>query len=210
MNLETYYNNKIKKHGLDAKGLDGSQKSLDKRYKVLTDFDLTGKSILDVGCSWGPIGQYIKERHDIIGYEKMDYTGIDISKEAIELGTKEFPHLNLIHTSLEDFEPFDIMQNKTKQYDFVCAQGLFYRLPKTRDGFSEVIQIIKKMWSLTRETLAFCSLSSWAGPNMIDKDELLIDPVMMLAFIRENFTRDIVMRHDYLPHDCLFVMRREL
>lgn len=204
-NLETYYNNKIKKHGLSHKGLDAnSQASLNARYQVLSEAaNYTGKTVLDVGSSWGVLGHYLHNN-----YEHIDYTGIDISKEAIDLGLSH-NNLNLIHTSLADYKPFDIMQNKTKQYDHVIAQGLFYKLPRTKDGFSEVIQIIKKMWSLTRETLAFCALSSWADPNMIDKDELLIDPVMMLAFIRENFTRNIKFDHSYLPHDALFVMRRE-
>jgi len=200
--LAKFYDKKILKHGLTHKGLDShSQKSLDKRYEILTAGIKGHESILDIGCSWGVIGMYIKQTLNL----DVDYTGIDISKEAIKLGKKERPYLNLIHTSLEDYNPIDVMTGETKQYDLVISQGLFYRLPNTPAGRKRVLELIGKMVKLS-SNVRFCALSTWGD----DPDnELLIDPVQMLAVIRENLTRNVQLFHHYLPHDVCFYLGRE-
>lgn len=210
--LETYYNNLCDKHPPgSAAAVDGNAKALEKRYEVLTNFDLSGKTILDVGCGQANIYNYLYENKRK-GHFFGSYTGIDISERMIDEAKKVHqkwganPKDSFIHTSLEEYNPVDLMTDKMKQYDFVVAQGLFYRIPKTEDGYSQVLNIVKKMWKLSRDKVAFCCLSTWGDDP---DDELLIDPVLMLGFIREFITKNVIVNHSYLPHDVLFVMGRE-
>ena len=98
------------------------------------------------------------------------------------------------------------MTNKPKQYDLVIAQGLFYKLPQTTQGYQQVMNLVRLMVRLSKDKVAFCCLSNWGDDP---DDELLIDPVTMLAFLRENFGRNIQMINDYLPHDVCFYLGRE-
>lgn len=200
--IAAYYDNLSDKYpnGSSA-ALDGSDRSLQKRYQVLTQGIESGQSVLDVGCNYGPIGMYLNDALNL----GVDYTGIDISKKAIEIGKKINPiELNLIHTSLQEFDPVDLLTGKTKQYDWVIAQGLFYLLPDTEDGRKEVLKIITLMLRLGR-SVRFCALSSW-GENT--DNELLIDPVGVLNWLR-MFSKNITFDHSYLPHDCCFTIGRE-
>ena len=203
--LAKYYDNLCDKHGNSFKAVDaGGQASLDKRYSVLTQ-DAAGKDVLDVGCGQGNIDKYMAV-NDI---RRKSYTGIDISGRMVEEGKKLYPPANLIHTSLEEYKPIDIMTGNLKQYDLIVAQGLFYRLPQTTQGYQKVMNLVRLMVSLSKDKVAFCCLSTWADDLHKSDDELLINPVTMLAFLRQNFGRNIQFRHDYLPHDCCFYLGRE-
>ncbi len=199
--IAAYYNRIADKYPPgSAAAVDGSERSLAKRYAVLTE-GLEGKSILDVGCGQGNIARFMFD-NDI---QYKAYTGIDISKRMIEVGNEVYPPTDLIHTSLQEYNPIDPMTGKTKQYDWVIAQGIFYKLPNNPGGYQQVLNLIRLMVRLGKQ-VRFCALSTW-GENT--ENELLIDPALMTQWIRENLTRNVQMNHSYLPHDCCFTIGEE-
>ena len=86
-------------------------------------------------------------------------------------GTGEFrkmlPRCNYTGIDLLDGE--NVLDHHTR-YDIVVANGIFYKL----DHNGEVVRLIRHMWTLTRETLIFTSLSKWAPRK--DASELHLDP----------------------------------
>lgn len=78
--------------------------------------------------------------------------------------------------------------------DVVVANGIFYKLPHSEEAW----RLIKHMWGLARHALIFTSLSTWAPHH--NPDELYLNPANTLLRCY-HLTQNIVLRHDYLPHD---------
>jgi len=80
--MNDFYDSKVRSHGVNTpQGLswisDHTQKT---RFKVLSEIgDLNNKSILDVGCGFGDLYQYLSNR-----FHGFLYTGIDVTSLMIE------------------------------------------------------------------------------------------------------------------------------
>jgi cyclopropane fatty-acyl-phospholipid synthase-like methyltransferase len=192
--IAAYYDRLVDQYGHDPRACDASSvKSLEVRYKVLSEvMDLTGKSVLEVGCGFGDLGVYLQQK-----YSGVRYLGIDVSRRMVEEGRKVHPTLRLRVQNVLEI-------NAPKKFDIVMAQGIFYLLGKKAE--SKMHELIEKIFSLSKEALAFCAISSWARDK---KDsEFYVDPVALLDWCRTLTTR-IVLRHEYLPNDvALYLYRR--
>jgi len=198
-----YYDDLAQKHGSGYKSADaGSQESLNARYKVLSEVaDLNDKTVLEVGCGTGNLGNYLIKK-----YPKIKYTGIDISNKCIEVGKKEYPDLNLIHADLCDYQPLGPLTGKPKQYDIILSQGLFYKLPVTKEGVNKVFELITHMVRLSKGTIAFTGVST--HPFGDSKTELRLEPHAILEFVTK-FSPFITMKMHYWPGDVCFTVYRE-
>lgn len=100
-------------------------------HELLHDKEI--KSVLDVGCGEGFTLKRLKQK--AIGNK---FTGIDSSKEAIELGQKENPDL--------DLEIGDIynLKFKDKSYDLVLCTEVFEHLDSPKKALEELKRISKK------------------------------------------------------------------
>ena len=77
--------------------LDGKTNQA-KRFEILLDIGVSsGESVLDVGCGVGHLTEYLNN----IGL-KVDYTGIDTTKDAIDQAKKVYTNELFIHGSVKD------------------------------------------------------------------------------------------------------------
>jgi len=196
--IAKFYDKLAMKHGATPKAVDaGNQRLLDARYKALSEVcDLNGKSVLDVGCNYGGLGRYLSTR----GMTVSNYTGIDISLRAIQVGNKENHDLNLIHADLETYWPVDLLTGGQKQYDVVLAQGIFYKLPNNEEGGKKVLELISHMARLSKFAVAFTSV--WSGMMRTEKipGVTWLSPHSILGYLY-TMTPYVVLRTDYIDPD---------
>ena len=171
---------------LNAKDLGwGSVESQVKRFKILSEIgDLTGKSVLDVGCGFGDLYDYLK-------YKISYYVGIDINPKQIEEAKKRYPvefHIGKIDKVMGHF-------------DYVFASGIF-NLEKWK-GTNETIQ---RMFELSDIGIGFNMLSDKA--DFFNKGETYTNPGEMLEFCLK-LSRKVVLRHDYMTHDFTVYIYKE-
>jgi len=95
------------------------------------------KSVLDVGCGFGRIGELLADRD-------VDYTGIDVSDEMIRAARKRLPDGKFRTTSLEAFAP-------TETYDLVLAVEFLMHVPP-----EEVVDAVATMRSLANRHIVTC------------------------------------------------------
>jgi SAM-dependent methyltransferase len=89
-------------------------------------------SVLDVGCASGRFIELIqKYNHDI------QYTGIDLVQESIELGQKYYPNADFFVASAQEFET-------DKKFDLVNATGVFQHEPKFDELLHRMIRWSEK------------------------------------------------------------------
>ena len=88
-----YYTEKIKTHGTSSQGVDwNGQESHFLRFEQLVKIlQLDCKfSILDYGCGFGSLIQFLSTKNYL-----FDYTGFDISNEMLSNGKSHFQVLDL-------------------------------------------------------------------------------------------------------------------
>ena len=119
--LEDYlarYNNRLNSYGYDPRSLGwgGGKERQNLRFdKTLNFINFTIQpihSILDVGCGFGDLGNWLSSH-----FPNIHYTGIDINSNLIEIGKRRFG-LNLYQKN----NIFDFEENS---FDFVISNGIF-------------------------------------------------------------------------------------
>ena len=151
--------------------------------------DLSGQSVLDVGCGLGDLYTFFLEK-------KIDaaYTGIDIVPDFIVDAQERFP--------TAQFEVKDIL-SVTKQYDFVLASGALSF--KVADNKKYYFSIIKKMYELAKKGVAFNMLNR--DVHIDDEFYNAYDPNEVADFCK-TFCDNVQIVMDYLPQDFTIYLYR--
>jgi SAM-dependent methyltransferase len=182
------YDRLAKEHGAGHRAADwGSAKSQALRFRILSECGLSpDDSVLDVGCGLGDFYAWLKAH----GY-RGQYTGIDISQEAVRLASEKHRRAK--------FAVGDIADDKTLKgsgYDLVVASGIFAKRPESGQDYLNAM--VARMFTLARRAAAFNSLSSWGSSP--EPGEFCADPVETLQYCR-RLTPWLALRTDYHPHD---------
>lgn len=191
----SFFSRLLKEHGNGHKVLNwGSKQSQELRFKVLADMGISKYStLLDVGCGLGDFYLWQKEK----GLD-LDYHGIDITPGIIESAKNKFPEALF---SVADSKQ---ISGHYEPFDYVIASGIFYL--RKHEPVKYLEETIAQLYALSRNGLAFNSLSSWnvdAG-----NDEFYADPLKTLAFCR-TITPYVTLRHDYHSSDFTVYMYSE-
>lgn len=122
-----------------------NRKSQSVRFAALCQIaDLSGRSVLDVGCGVGDLQKYLQDR-----FTHVNYCGLDIVPGMVAAAQKKYPGVPFIHA--------DILAH-TEQHDYVLASGA---LTFNMEGGKELyFEIIKHMYALAKKGVAFNVLDS--------------------------------------------------
>lgn len=186
--LETYRSGTVK-----ALGWRGEESQI-KRFEVLASMgDLTGCSVLDVGCGYGDLKAYLDKR-----FSDLTYIGIDQMPEFISEAKdryQEQPQTYLFQT--------DFTTTVFPQVDYVLASGaLAYRSSDPNFYFD----MICKMFEAATKGMAFNMLdAAW-----FQKDELLRghDVEAVVAFC-QTLSSNVTVMKGYLEDDFTVMMKRK-
>jgi SAM-dependent methyltransferase len=187
-----FYGSLVAEHGDDIRALDyGSRRSQQVRFGVLAEAIPPGATLLDVGCGFSELADFLDERRILVQYQ-----GVDISAELIERARQRHPERSLRVLDILTADPGG-------PYDVIVANGIFYLLRD--DAVVCMRRLIRRMWQLTRRKLAFTSLSAWSPRRA--EEEFQAEPLETLDYCR-TLTPFVALRHDYLEHDFAIIMRR--
>lgn len=192
--IAAYFDRLVNEHGHDLRALDyGRVESQQARFRTLAGVgDLTGLHVLDVGCGFAHLADFLEAR-----FAGVRYTGIDLTPSVLAVARERRPDLDLRHA--------DLMQlSADEDYDVVFANGIFYLLGA--EAPERMRAMIARLYGLARRSVAFCSLSTWAPIQ--PEGEYHADPVEVLAYCR-TLTPWVTLRHAHLPHDFTMYLYRE-
>jgi SAM-dependent methyltransferase len=151
--LNTIYEAEFSKFGDNFKGM-GWKRSKDqiRRFKEFSKIfaNKNKAKILDLGCGTSHFYEFLNKNK----INNLNYTGIDISKEFIDISKKKFPKNKYFYV--------DILNTKKKfRFDYTIINGIFTQkgnLSK-KQMYHFFIKFIKKAFSFTNKGLAFNTLS---------------------------------------------------
>lgn len=192
--LQGYYGDKLKTYGHDTRSLGWIPGARNVRFGALTAIgDLQDRSVLDVGCGFGDLYGYLTRRGI-----KVDYTGVDINPEFIDIARAAYPDARFLAA---DFEEDDIGDS----FDWAFAAGIF--TIKISDNRRFIKNTLNKMFQVCNKGLA----ADFLSPTTLGNDAYWqCPPEEVLKFCR-GLSRRAVLRADYMSTEyCVYLYKDDM
>lgn len=177
-----------------------NQRSQRLRFRVMTEMVfMTGKRVLDAGCSRGDFAAYLQEMG--VGYER--FIGVDAVEPVIAFAKgRDLPEAHFV---AGDFvADGDLLGIESPQV--IAISGSLNTMPD-----EVALSLLDKAWASAGETLVFNFLSDRAGqgaPTDLDPARRL--PALQLLDWAFSHTSSVQFRQDYFGHghDATIAMRK--
>jgi Methylase involved in ubiquinone/menaquinone biosynthesis len=114
-----------------AQDFSRTRQSFWKELEMLKDYVKEGEKVLDIGCGNGRLFQILKDKN-------IEYTGIDFSKNLIELAKKKYPEGNFLVANALNL-PF-----KENTFDKVFLIAVLHHIP-SKELRSQVLKEAKRV-----------------------------------------------------------------
>ncbi len=167
------------------------------RFEVLLGCGVkTGDSVLDVGCGFADLYHYMRDKGIAV-----DYTGIDLSPDMIEIANRRAPALSLFQGDLLDFNPPE------KSYDWVLLSGALNE--PLQDEGAYLRAMLPRLYSTCRKGLAFNLLNDdyeWTERERYTLQACKPDEIMAQL---NTLSPHAMVRIDYLDVDASYFVWRD-
>lgn len=200
--LQDFFENTIKTHGADPKGVDWKDEAsqhvrFDQLLKIHADKSQPF-TILDFGCGYGALVNYLKKQ----GYH-FTYTGYDMTPAVVETA----------RTTLKDEAncTFTTDLSSVTPQEYVIGSGLFnmkFANTPEDEWHQHMLNTINTMWGLCTKGLAFNSLTSYSDPEYMRDDLYYPDPTRIFDYCKRNLSKQVALLHDYGIYDFTILVRR--
>jgi len=180
-----YYSKLFEQYGYDPKsigwGLRGGKLSL--RFETLLQIgQISGCSILDVGCGFGDLYGFLKFKKI-----KTKYFGVEINPKLVEVGKKIYPKAKLEVRDIEK-KPFN------KKFDWVLASGI----TSHASTYPHIEGVLRAMFRSCKQGVAMNFVS-----DLVDyrTKGLFYSSPEKIFTIAKSLSNRIVLRHDYMSYE---------
>lgn len=194
--IEKHYSSRVNSRDKGFKILDWESEDAHLgRFNALTDqLDLTGMTLLDVGCGLGDLYGFLRGKNI-----DVSYTGIDILDTMVKEAAVRYPEGDFISG---DMFSRDMFENGA--YDIVYSSGIFnLNLGNNRDFLRAALPVF------------FTVAEKWVVFNLLDPDHPVqsekyayFNPEEVLPWVSEYSSHICVVR-DYVPHDFTIISKVE-
>jgi len=176
-----------------------SQDSQEARFSVLVkSVDLSGLSLLDIGCGLGDLLDFLTSRSISI-----NYTGVDISEKMLAAAQKRHPDTRFVCGDLFSDTPQATAQFPDDSYDIVfCSGALNLNLGNNALFLPKAVASMRR---LARKCLVF-NLLHMSTPDHSGR-YASYDPATVLSNIQSPNWQDRLVE-GYLPNDFTIICSR--
>lgn len=188
------YQKSLGKHGTSSKALQWrNEKSAHLRYEQLVaDVYFENRSILDVGCGFGDIIDFIAKKT-----KKFEYTGVDIVPEFIDVAKKKYPKYKFV---LRDY----FSKPLKRKFDIVISSGALNSNMKDAESFRK--KAIGVMFEHAEEALAFNMAGGHPQPeNKRTNKVWYADSLEVLRYCM-TLTTKVIFRNHYHKRDFTIIL----
>lgn len=186
--VRDYYSNKIVAHGPVPAGVDwSSQERQERRFAALARMlpREEGVTLLDVGCGYGALFDYLSSTG-----RNISYTGTDISSAMIT-------QARVLHT--EENAAFLEGDIPDTSFDYVVASGIFNVLAGADPAVwrLHVINTVRRMFAHCTVGMGCNFLSSYSDADRKIARLYYVDPLEMLDFCLRELSLEADLTHHY-------------
>jgi SAM-dependent methyltransferase len=198
--VKSYFDRRIQEHGASPRGSDwNSEASQNTRFdQLLKVVEEQSFSILDYGCGYGALADYLSTK----GFD-AEYYGYDILESAIETARKTHADKQR-RTFLTDRSQMPVC-------DYTVASGIFnFRGEQSFDDWTEyVIGVLNEFNGLSRRGFASNFLTKYSDADRMRPDLYYADPLFLFDYCKRIFSRNVALLHDYRLYDFTIIVRKD-
>lgn len=187
------YSERLSRYGNSPVTLGWNNDRRKLRYKILSsEWNLNNVSILDFGCGFGDFYEFLKKK-----FRNIQYTGIDINPNFIEICQKQYPQAR--------FSKLNIFNDKLQEkYDYILASGVFN--DKIDDNYSFVKDAFRKFNDYSIKGFAANFLSNKVQYR--HNHAYYSDPALILDLCYQ-YSNNVILKNDYMPFEfTVFVNKK--
>lgn len=195
-----YYEEKFKEYGSTPQGVDwNSKESQDLRFKQLLkvlDNKVRYFAILDYGCGYGSLYEYIRN-----SYIDFSFFGFDSSKVMIEQARKL--HAGPMTKWIYSFD-------NLKKVDFVVASGIFnVKLNYSDEEWLQyVLETLKHFNDLSTKGFSFNILTKYSDKEHIKDYLYYADPFILFDYCKKTYSKYVALLHDYPLYEFTIIVKK--
>ncbi|HEY9152102.1 MAG TPA: class I SAM-dependent methyltransferase [Anaerolineales bacterium] len=198
--VKSYFGKRIEQHGASPRGVDwNSDESQNTRFdQLLKIIETKSFSILDYGCGYGALADYMEQK----GFH-ADYFGFDILESAIKIARQT--HHDKLHRT------FFTEGNSLAVCDYVVASGVFnVRGEQSFEAWTQyVTDSLHRFNDLSRKGFASNFLTKYSDAEKMRADLYYADPLYLFDYCKRNFSKDVALLHDYRIYDFTILVRKD-
>lgn len=194
--LAAYYDEKLKTYGDDPRSLGWTPGSRQLRFDVISAIgDLEGCRVLDVGCGFGDLYGYLRQKNI-----NVDYFGVDINPDFTAVARGKYPGARF---ETADFEERGV----DGSYDWAFAVGVF--TIRLSDNKAFVRKMLQRMFDCSRKGFAADFLRPAYGNG--EEDIYWSPQPEDIVKICRSLSKRIVLRCDYIASEyCIYVYKNDM
>lgn len=199
--VANYYTERISEHGATPRGVDwNGVDSQTLRFAKLSEIIVnpTGFSLLDLGCGYGALVDYLSNRFDT-----FDYVGLDVSEEMVHAARQQ--HRDKAGVA------FETGSRPDRPADYCVASGIFnVRLEHDDDSwFDYIAATLDVMNECSRKGFAFNCLTSYSDVDKMRDYLYYADPCRLFDLCKRKYSRQVALLHDYGLYEFTIHVRKD-
>ena len=194
-----YYSAKLAEHGATPHGVDwngeeGQALRFEQLCKVISSYSF---SLLDLGCGYGALLEYLRSRFD-----DVEYLGCDVSADMIKTARKRHE---------QDFlARFYVSSEPCTISDYSIASGIFnVRLGYNDDQWQAYLETTLDMLNRTStKGFAFNCLTCYSDRDKMVDHLYYADPLKLFDLCKRRYSRRVALLHDYDLFEFTILVRK--
>jgi SAM-dependent methyltransferase len=195
-----YYDSKLRAHGATPAGVDwNSQESQELRFALLAHLwrEEADASILDYGCGYGALADYLRARG-----HRGAYIGFDVSEAMAQAAHTRVASLTRCRVTAR--------RDELEPADFAVASGVFnVKQDADERAWREYIwETVADLAALGKWGFAFNALTSYSDADKRRPDLYYADPLEAFDRCKRTYSRFVTLLHDYPLYEFTLIVRR--
>lgn len=198
--VENYYSAKIREHGQCPRGVDwNGEDSQLLRFQQLVKV-IEGKSdfsIIDVGCGYGALVDYLRKN-----FNNYKYIGIDISEEMIISAQARYEQ--------DEGTRFYASAISPKGADYSVASGIFnVKLKHSHDEWWDYFSTtLDHLNEISLKGFSFNCLTIYSDAEKMRDYLYYADPCMLFDWCKKRYSKKVSLLHDYGLYEFTILVRK--
>jgi SAM-dependent methyltransferase len=193
------YERRLREHGHSPEALGWGRLGREQvRFSVMAAAieEVGAKSVLDVGCGFADLHDYLRGR----GWQGL-YRGIDIVPGLLDQARRREPGLDLELADLSAYRP-----GEQQVVDVAVASGVFNARLSHDSNAEHIARSVRRMFELSRVAICVDFMSTQV--DFQHPDGWHTDPAWALDLAR-SMGRRFRLRHDYMPFEFALIVYRD-